>query len=357
MTVATTAETIRKRPGMYIGDTWDGSGLAHMVWEVVGNSIDQHLLGRCSRVHVQLEESGFVTVEDDGPGIPIHEAHGMALAEQALTSFHNTPTLDGHAPHSHVGPYGLGLFVVCALSTSVELTSHRDGRRWAQRFAKGNALSRPSDEGASDRTGTRLTFLPDPTIFKGGALNATTVLERLSELSFLLPQLTLQFADRRHHTLHQPRGLAGHLEETARHAAIGSAFTFVETVDDVMIDVAARWSPYTSTTVQSFANTERTTSGGTHVRGLLAGLSEALKRAAPESWRRVSAKARARAIAQGLTAIICVRLDDPTYDSPTKSILSTPRVQNIVKAAVARRFAQFLPQEPPLLHHFQSGAR
>lgn len=353
MAMSTTAETIRKRPGMYIGDTRDGSGLAHMVWEVVGNSIDQHLLARCSRIHVQLEENGFVTVEDDGPGFPIYEPRGMALAEQALTSFHDTPTLDGHAPHTHVGPHGLGLFVVCALSASVELTSHRDGRRWGQRFARGCALSRPNDEGASDRTGTRLTFLPDPTIFKGSALSGTSVLERLSELSFLLPRLTLQFADRRQHTLHQPRGLAGHLDDTARHAAIGSIFAFADTVDDVLIDVAARWSPYTSTTVQSFANTERTTSGGTHVRGLLAGLNEGLKRAAPESCRGVSAKARAKAIAQGLTAIICVRLDDPTYDSPTKSILSTPRVENVVKTATGRRFAQFLHEEAPLLHHLK----
>lgn len=356
MSFVTTAEAIRKRPGMYVGDTRDGSGLAHLVWEVVGNAIDQHLRGTCSRVHVRLEHGGAVTVEDDGPGIPIHDADGIALAERALTSFHDSPTLDAHAPHTHVGSHGVGIFVVCALSSSLTLTVHRGGRRWEQHFAKGHTVSRPHDEGPSDHTGTRLTFLPDPTIFSACQLSASIVLERLRELSFLLPNLTIQFVDGREHTLRQPRGLAGHLEDTARQDAIGATFTFTERVEEVLIEVAARWSPHTNTTIQSFANTERTTSGGTHVQGLLAGLSEGLRRTAADA-AHVSAKTRSRSVAKGLTAIICVRLDDPTYDSPTKSILSTPRVRRIVKTAVARSFAHFLGEQPALLGHFEASLR
>lgn len=353
----TSAETIRKRPGMYIGDTRDGSGLSHMVWEVVANSIDEHLAGRCRRISVEIQENGAVSVEDDGRGIPVHLVDGISFAERALTSFHTTPTLDGHAPHTHVGKYGIGIFVVCALSSQVELSVHRDGRNWVQRFEKGYAVSPLRDTAPSDRSGTRLTFLPDPTVFTGRSLDTAVLLERLTELSFLNPTLTLQFVDRRQHILHQPRGLAGHLEATARSATIGSLFTFTDTVEDVVIEVAARWSVHDGPSVLSFANTERTTAGGTHVQGLLAGLSDGLKRGAPDLCRGRSATARAKAIAQDLHALVCVRLDDPSYDSPTKSILSTPRVQRIVKAAVATAFAEFVGKEPQLVSHFAATLR
>jgi DNA gyrase subunit B len=353
----TSAETIRKRPGMYIGDTRDGSGLLHMVWEVVANSIDEHLAGRCRRIKVEVQESGAVSVEDDGRGMPVHLVDGISFAERALTTLHTTPTLDGHAPHTHVGKYGLGLFVVCALSSQVELSVHRDGRHWLQRFETGYAVSPLQDIAPTDRTGTRLTFLPDPTVFTGRSLDATLVLERLSELSFLNPTLTLQFVDRRQHVLRQPRGLAGHLEATAHGATIGSLFTFTDTVEDVMIEVAARWSAHDRPSILSFANTERTTAGGTHVQGLLAGLSDGLKRAAPDPCRGRSATARAKALTQDLNALICVRLDDPSYDSPTKSILSTPRVQRIVKGAVAHAFAECVGKEPQLVAHFAAALR
>src|SRR5262245_18633865 len=117
----TDVDAIRKRPGMYIGDSADGSGLAHLVWELVANSLDQHLAGRCSWVEVVLQQDGSVVVEDDGPGIPLVDADGLPFAEIALTRFHTRPTFDGHAPHEHIGRYGVGLFVVNALSSHLTL--------------------------------------------------------------------------------------------------------------------------------------------------------------------------------------------------------------------------------------------
>lgn len=342
------AETIRKRPGMYIGDTRDGSGLAHMVWEVVANAVDEHLAGACRQISVEIGADGAVTVEDDGRGFPMQLADGTPFAELALTKFHARPTLDGHTPHAHVGKYGIGLFPVCALSERVELHVYRDGRSAQQRFARGVAISGIEDHGPSARSGTRLTFVPDPIIFSGRALDASIVLERLTELSFLLPGLTIQFRDARLHVLRQPGGLAGHLEALARDFRIGSTFRLTEVVDDIEVDIAARWGPFRETSIQSFANTERTTDGGTHVKGLLAGLSAGLARAAPELTHRPS-KARINAVSRSLRALVCVRLNDPNYDQPTKSKLTTPRVQRIVKTVVTDRFANFLGEEPQLL--------
>lgn len=352
MTPIVTADDIRKRPGMYIGDTRNGSGLAHMVWEVVANSIDEHLAGMCSRIRVEIQESGAVSVEDDGRGIPVEVVGGVCVAERILTSYHTSPSFDGHAPHTHVGKYGVGIFVVCALSTNLELAVHRGGRHWRQRFETGYAVSGLEDAGPTERTGTRLTFLPDPAIFSGRPLDGAVILERLTELAFLNPGLSLEFVDKRLRRLNQPRGLAGHLEETARGAPVASTFTFAGIIEDVSVDVAARWGVDDDASVLSFANVEQTTDGGTHVQGLIGGLSEGLKRSAPELCRPFPAKDRAKAIARNLRALVCVRLNDPSYDSPTKSILSTPRVKGIVKAAVARAFAELLSREPVLVSHF-----
>jgi DNA gyrase subunit B len=326
-----------------------------MVWEVVANAVDEHLAGACGQIGVEIADSGAVTVEDDGRGFPLKLANGEPFAELALTKLHATPTLDGHAPHAHVGRHGLGLFPVCALSEWLELEVCRDGRKCQQRFARGIATSAIVDCGACDRPGTRLSFLPDPTIFTGSSLDGSSVLERLTELSFLLPRLTVRFTDRRVHVLHQPAGLAGHLEATGGRATAGSTFRVTEVVEDVEIDIAARWGSHGNGGVQSFANVERTTDGGTHVKGLLAGLSEGLKQATPRLGD-LSPKARRIAVSRNLSALVCVRLNDPTYDQPTKSRLTTPRIQRIVKAVVARHFATFLKQTPILLAELSAAS-
>jgi DNA gyrase subunit B len=351
-----TAEAIRKRPGMWVGSTRDGSGIAHMVWEVVANAIDEHLAGACDQLSVEVGEDGAVTVEDNGRGFPLSTETGKPLAEWALTRFHHTPTLDGHAPHAHVGKHGIGVFPICALSASLELQVYRQGRCMLQRFAKGLVASGVEDRGPSDHSGTRLTFLPDPEIFTGRTLDSSLVLERLTELSFLLPRLTIRFTDRRQHVLNQPDGLAGHLEAMASDSRIGSVFRLKELAEDVEIDIAARWGSFPNTSVHSFANTERTTDGGTHVKGLLAGLSEGFKQAAPQLGR-CTPTARARAMSRGLSALVCIRLNDPAYDQPTKSRLTTPRVQRIVKTVVTRNFAKFLAGEPQLLAHLSAATR
>src|ERR1700749_4097777 len=182
---------------MFIGDIADGSGLAHMVWELVANSLDQHLAGRCSRIDVLLEQDGSVVVEDDGPGIPLVDASGRPFAEVALTQLHATPTFDGHAPHEHVGAgrHGLGLFPLNALSSRLVVDIFRGGFHHRQRFEKGLAVSRMEKVGPSTRTGTRVSLRPDAAIFSDAWFNAGTIAGRLRELAHLLPALTLTFLD------------------------------------------------------------------------------------------------------------------------------------------------------------------
>jgi DNA gyrase subunit B len=164
-------EAIRRRPGMYVGDTHDGSGLVHMLWEVVANALDEHLAGHCDRIAIEVAEDGAIGVEDNGRGIRLDDVDGVSFAEKALTSFHAGPTLDGHAPHEHIGTRGVGLFAVCALSSRLELQVSRGGRCWRQRFERGLAVSTLQVTGSTETTGTRIVFAPDPGIFAGAGLN------------------------------------------------------------------------------------------------------------------------------------------------------------------------------------------
>ncbi len=160
------ADSIRKRPGMFVGGVHDGSGLTHMVWELVANSLDQHLAGRCTRIDVVLEKDGSVIVDDDGPGMPLVDTPEGPFVELALTRDHQTPTLDGHTPHEHVGNgRGLGLFPLNALSSRVVVDVFANGVHCSQRFEKGFATSRMEAVGPTARTGTRITLCPDPAVF------------------------------------------------------------------------------------------------------------------------------------------------------------------------------------------------
>lgn len=353
----TVAEAIRKRPGMYIGDVHDGSGLVHMVWELVSNSLDQHLAGRCSRIDVSLEEDGSVVVDDDGPGMPLIELNGRPFAEVAMTELHMTPTFDGHAPHEHVGSglHGLGLCPLNALSSRVVLDVFRDGGHYTQRFGKGYVVTRMEKVGVSARTGTRVSLLPDSTIFSDPWFNANTIATRLRELSCLLPGLTLSFQDRRKQVFREPRGLLALLASARRGVEpMGGTLSVDERVGAIRVEVAAEWLPFRSGVVESYANVERTTGGGKHVEGLLDGLDSVMVTQVPD-WKKHPKRRRLERVRQGLHAIVCVRLLDPSYGAPTKDRLDTPEAKTAVAAAVRAPFLGFLQSNPELLAHLTSA--
>jgi len=354
-TPAERIEAIRRRPGMYVGGI-DGGGLRHMLWEVVANAIDEHIAGRCSRIVIEIAPDGSISVEDNGRGMPLKEIDGIPFAQMALTTFHQTPTLDGHAPHEHIDGFGIGLFPVCALSAWLEYRVSHEGRFISQRFERGVAVSGLRDEGPSDATGTRIVFAPDPTIFPPMA-DSGPILARLREMSYFLPKLTFHFTDRREHILHEPRGIVAHVDAAASRRA-GSAnqptFAAAGTIGQIIVEAAARWFPAGVPDIESYANIHRTTAGGTHAHGLLLGLIAGLKQAAPKACTHHSPKRLERAISRGLVAIVCVRLNDPHYESPTKNRLITPAAKAAVRKCIAPAFRDFLKTERPLLDHLLS---
>jgi DNA gyrase subunit B len=353
-------EAIRKRPGMFVGDIWDGSGLLHMLWEVVANALDQHLAGYCTRIAIEISKDGAISVLDDGRGIRLDPIDGLPFAEIALTSSHSGPTFDGHAPHEHIATRGLGLFAVCALSAWLEVEVCRDGDRYRQRFERGVAVSPLRRCGQVEASGTRITFSPDPEIFHAVWLNPGLVAERLREISFLFPRLTLDFHDQREHRFHEPRGLAAYLESTMNLRAYDSriaTFTHASAAESIVVEVAAVWHAHRPTSLRSFANVMPTTGGGTHVEGLLRGLATGARKALPDACRGRRAKEIERALIDGLNGVICVRLDDPEYGRPTKDLLSSPHVSGVVERCIADPFAECLAAEPALVGRIASALK
>ena len=349
------AESIRSHPGMYIGDTSDGSGLMQMLWEVVANSLDEHLAGRCSTVRIELD-GDEVSVEDDGRGIPLEPINGIPFAQHALTSFHDSPTLDGHAPHEHIGMGGLGLFPVCALSSELRLVVRRNGRSFSQQFARGLATSSLRDDGPTESRGTRITFVPDSAIFKSVKLDAARVANRLHELAFLLPKLTLSLREERLHTFYEPDGLLALVRSKLSPDVLAPSALFAsKTLGQINVEIAAVWNPSRVASVDSFANIERTSDGGTHVRGFRSGLLSGLKRAAPDLCTGHRARELNRVLGNGLVAVVCVRLRDPTYGQPTKARLVTPEAFRVVMRCTADAFAEYLHQKREVLEHFATA--
>ncbi len=332
-------DIIRRRPGMYVGDIRDGSGLTHMIWELFANALDEHVGGSCRAISIAIHEDGSVTVEDDGRGIPTHDLDGVPFVQRALTSLHKTPTLDGHAPHEHLGDRGVGLVAVNALSSWLDLEIVREGKRYRQRFEQGVACGTPEVVESSGRTGTTITFLPDPTIFSEPWLNAGTIAARLREIACLLPSLTLSFADHRKHEFHEPRGLRVFLERT-RHPGerVPAILSVDQLVDEIAVEATMEWRDNPWSSISSYANIQSTTEGGAHVRGLLSGLALGLRDVEPSRAGKKPLEQLRRIVARGLCAVVCVRLRDPTFESPTRSRLETPAVATAVSKVVRHAF-------------------
>lgn len=343
---------------MYIGDTRDGSGLTHMLWEVVANALDEHLAGHCSHVTVEIAEDGAISVEDNGRGIRLDDVDGISFAEKALTSLHMAPTLDGHAPHEHIGTRGVGLFAVCALSAWLALEVRRDGRRYGQRFERGLVVSKLGEIGMADTTGTRVVFAPDPEIFPVTWLDPAPVLARLKEMAYLFPRLTLSFKDRREHRFHEPNGLAAYVQASdmvCGDEPLADAFLCLSSAESVIVEVAAIWSTIPGTSIESFANVMRTTGGGTHVEGLLRGLVSGTRQALPDICRGLRRQQIERVLKYGLNAVVCVRLDDPGYGRPTRDRLSSPHVADVVEDCIAGPFAAYLASAPAVSARIVDG--
>ncbi|MCO7227471.1 ATP-binding protein [Pleionea sp. CnH1-48] len=270
---------VRKRPGMYIGDTEDGSGLVNMLMEVVSNSVDQFLAGKSSFIKVNLFKNGSMEVIDDGEGIPVFEVDGLSAIEAIMTQLHCTATWDNHRPHTHVGTlHGVGLAVVNALCRYCEIDSYKDGVHWHIRFEEGKSQGL-ENRGETKKVGTRMLFSPDPKYFSSLNIDEEVIASRFEELSFLCAGLTCQLTGRNGKTESycHPKGLAAYLDKILPKQdvlALNSLhFNVVE--DDIRVELALGWSEGEGH-CHSFANHLCTIDGGVHVSAVVHGVARAI---------------------------------------------------------------------------------
>jgi DNA gyrase subunit B len=339
-------EAVRRRPGMYIGDVHDGSGLHYMLWEVLSNALDEHLAGRARRVRVSVEGQ-LAEVEDDGGGMSLapHPNSGVPFVELALTTLHCGATLDGHFPHVHIGPTGLGLAVVNALSESLEIEVRQGGWSWHQRFARGARLG-PIERGArTERTGTRVRFRPDASIFGPTPFDRAKVRDRLRDLAAFNPALTFELMAEK---IHEPRGLTALASALACDGPLADTFAMRSLKDDVLVEVALGWREWPIALVRSFVGQQETEDGGTHESGFFKGLAAAIAAQPACAGRMPRGVARARQRLGGLHAIVHVDLRHPQFGAPTRARLVDRGVQAIVRQRVEEAYTAHLRDDPQL---------
>ena len=348
-------EAVRKRPGMYIGDPHDGTGLHHLVWEVVDNAVDEHLAGYCDAVRVTVHSEGSITVVDNGRGIPVGmHTKGVSAAEVVMTQLHAGGKFNSESYSVSAGLHGVGVSAVNAVSEWLKMEIRREGKLWFQEYERGVPKAPLEAIGSSNKTGTKITFKPDSRIFSMTNFSFEVLNNRLREISFLNAGLEVSLEDERGEGKSITHKFEGGIREfvealnkkkTPLHDTVIYLHAVKEGVD---IEIAMQWSDSYNESIFPYTNNVFNRDGGTHLTGLRTALTRVINQygSREKLLRDLKNPLSGEDVREGLTAIISVKHPDPAFSSQTKDKLVSSEVKGIVESVVNEKLGQYLEEDP-----------